>query len=626
VPPGARGRDCLGALTPAAGPPRLLAGNASPGAGAQPVPRPVPMAPVCPLDRFPLPPALDGRAGSNRRPPGDATPVFANDRDAIEAWLGVSAAAGSDGPAPRAAHTRRAYHREAERFLLWCVIERGKALSSIDAADCLAYRAFLADPQPRARWCVRPSPGRQSTLWRPFAGPLGAAGQRQAVAALSSLFGFLVERGYLWVNPWRAGGSAMAIAGAGAAPAAASAASGAAAPASAQVNGSVFASRAAFALRPPQLRAPEPPLSSQTAQTAQTVPLAQAAQTPPVVQTAQTPPIAQTALTPLAAQTAQASQTAQTAQAEQTEQTEQTERGPHPAAAPRPTAARFGSPPALQAVEHSARRPSPRPLDPSRSLSPALWATVLARADALPAVGRHHRLRFALRWLYATGLRLSEAVHARLGDLVQVPPDDGEARGGWWLRVRAGGGGRERELPLPDMLITALSDYLCARGLDPDPSAATQRDAFVLGQCVDRGERASRLPLPGPIDARRGVRASTLARQLKQHFGACATACAEAGDTEAARHLAAASAHWLRHTHARHLLANGLPLELAQRHLGHATRSTTAAYLVADRQPGRADWLAAWDATIAALHGSAPAGDAAAASLPLEASSEEPAS
>jgi integrase len=426
-----------------------------------------------------------------------------NDRDAIAAWLAV---------AGRSPHTRRAYHREAERLVLWTVVERRKALSSLDADDCGAYRAFLADPQPRVRWCVRPSPGRQSSLWRPFTGPLGAAGQRQAIAALSSLFGFLVERRYLWANPWR-----------------------------------------------------ERPSGSPDSW-------------PPVQHTGQTAPDAL--------------------------------HGPyHPKALatahrpPAPARPRRGSP--------------ARPLDASRSLSPALWAGVLAAADALPPVGAHQRLRFALRWLYATGLRLSEAVGARLADLRHEPASDGTPAA-WWLSVRPAGAARTRELPLPDSLIDALRDYLGSRGLDPDPLLPGQRETFVLGQATERSERASRLPMSGPIDARQGLRAATLARQLKQHFGVCAAARAEVGDADGARQLAAASAHWLRHTHARHLLAHGLPLELAQRHLGHAARSTTAAYLVSERAPVRADWQAAWDATIAAQRGGAPDSGSEAAPLTAE--------
>lgn len=476
-----------------------VAAPAAPAASAASATRP---PPVVPLDRFAIPPALDGRHGSNRRPHAGMAAGIDNDREAIAAWL---------AKAGRSPHTHRAYHREAERLLLWCVVERRKALSSLDADDCLAYRAFLTDPQPRARWCVQPSPGRQSPLWRPFAGPLGAAGQRQAVAALSSLFAFLVDRHYLWTNPWRE--------------------------------------------RPSVLPGPGPEQPADAAK-------------PDAVH-------ASYHAKPLATASA----------------------APAPARRHRGGAA--------------------RPLDAARSLSPTLWAAVLAAADALPPVGAHRRLGFALRWLYATGLRLSEAVGARLADLRHEPPSAG-APAAWWLRVPSAAAGRARELPLPDSLIDALRDYLVARGLDPDPLASAQRDAFVLGQATERGERASRLPLPGPIDARQGLRATTLARQLKQHFGACAAARAEAGDPDGARQLRAASAHWLRHTHARHLLANGLPLELAQRHLGHAARSTTAAYLVSERAPVRADWQAAWDATIAAQRDSAPAAGGETATLTAE--------
>jgi integrase/recombinase XerD len=42
---------------------------------------------------------------------------------------------------------------------------------------------------------------RNSHLWRPFAGPLGASSQRQALSILNGLFNWLVEAGYLMGNP-----------------------------------------------------------------------------------------------------------------------------------------------------------------------------------------------------------------------------------------------------------------------------------------------------------------------------------------------------------------------------------------------------------------------------------------
>jgi hypothetical protein len=62
---------------------------------------------------------LDGSRGSNRaerRPTIDA----ANDRQAIEGWLKAIAA--------RSPSTNASYRKEAERWLLWCLLERRKAL------------------------------------------------------------------------------------------------------------------------------------------------------------------------------------------------------------------------------------------------------------------------------------------------------------------------------------------------------------------------------------------------------------------------------------------------------------------------------------------------------------------
>ncbi|WP_302059383.1 hypothetical protein, partial [Paraburkholderia sp. CNPSo 3274] len=47
-------------------------------------------------------------------------------------------------------HTARAYGREAERLLLWAVVERRLPLSSLTAEDATAFRTFLRRPAPAA--------------------------------------------------------------------------------------------------------------------------------------------------------------------------------------------------------------------------------------------------------------------------------------------------------------------------------------------------------------------------------------------------------------------------------------------------------------------------------------------
>lgn len=71
------------------------------------------------------------------------------------------------------ASPQRAYRKEAERLILWAIVERGRALSSLTTDDAIAYRAFVRRPAPRERWIGPPRP-RDSVEWRPFSGGLSA--------------------------------------------------------------------------------------------------------------------------------------------------------------------------------------------------------------------------------------------------------------------------------------------------------------------------------------------------------------------------------------------------------------------------------------------------------------------
>jgi site-specific recombinase XerD len=137
---------------------------------------------------------LSGEQGGNRLrlAPGAAQEIEADDdRSAIRAW--IVARAGS-------ALTAKQYEREAERFALWCILERRKALSDAVAEDCRAYMDFLADVP--AHWIGGGRPARLSAQWRPFAKPLSVASQRLAVTILNALFTWLVQARYLAGNPW----------------------------------------------------------------------------------------------------------------------------------------------------------------------------------------------------------------------------------------------------------------------------------------------------------------------------------------------------------------------------------------------------------------------------------------
>lgn len=147
---------------------------------------------IAPLERFAPPVHLGGQDGSNRAPIERCRIEACNDYEAILAWLSLW----DDGTA-----THRAYRKEAERFLLWAVIEQRKALSSLTTPDCAAYRRFLVDPQPAARWIGKPAP-RWSGQWRPLKGPLKPSSIRQAEVILSALCEWLVGQRYLDSNPF----------------------------------------------------------------------------------------------------------------------------------------------------------------------------------------------------------------------------------------------------------------------------------------------------------------------------------------------------------------------------------------------------------------------------------------
>ncbi|OXH83169.1 integrase, partial [Burkholderia multivorans] len=98
-----------------------------------------------PIDTLTVPPALDGRTGTNRATGARAQIAATNDLDAVRAWLARFA----DTPT-----TFQNYRKEAERLLLWSVIACGKPLSSLTHEDLVVYRQFLLAPAPADVWCA----------------------------------------------------------------------------------------------------------------------------------------------------------------------------------------------------------------------------------------------------------------------------------------------------------------------------------------------------------------------------------------------------------------------------------------------------------------------------------------
>jgi site-specific recombinase XerD len=161
---------------------------------------------IVPMENFLVPHEMDGGFGSNR---GERTSLSArNDLEAINAWLSLYNAG---------SHTLRAYRKEAERFLLWSILEARKPVSSLTVEDCISYRNFLwhlgrQTPEvwgqsfhiAQSKWMARRGIERFSSEWRPFEGPLSASSQKTALKILQSMMQWLTEQNYLHNNPLRA--------------------------------------------------------------------------------------------------------------------------------------------------------------------------------------------------------------------------------------------------------------------------------------------------------------------------------------------------------------------------------------------------------------------------------------
>jgi integrase len=114
------------------------------------------------------------------------------------------------------------------------------------------------------------------------------------------------------------------------------------------------------------------------------------------------------------------------------------------------------------------------------------------------------------------------------------------------------------------------------------PASTVSRGVFLLGQVGEgRAVRSPRTAADEPVAPRAGqggIAANTLYGQLKRFFIDCAATLDAQGDARSAERLRRASTHWLRHTHASHALAAGVPIDVAQQNLGHASLATTTVY------------------------------------------------
>lgn len=143
---------------------------------------------MVPLERLAVPPHLDGSRGQFR---GLAVNTLGakTDLEAIRAWLRLK---------ERNETTAENYSRIAERFYLWCLLEKHKALSDLDQGDILDFKDFAANPP--AHWVQRRKVDRGSAEWRPFRGPLAGSSLHLNMSVIGGLMKSLTSSGYLSMN------------------------------------------------------------------------------------------------------------------------------------------------------------------------------------------------------------------------------------------------------------------------------------------------------------------------------------------------------------------------------------------------------------------------------------------
>ena len=161
---------------------------------------------IVPLEKIQLDLGLDGRTGSNRGNDSMKSLEATDDLSAIKAWL----AARAGNP-----NTQGVYRKEAERFLLWCTVEKDIAMSSVGVTEASDYLRWLeelgrlSDKEwakrwkcPQHDWIGAKNTPREDRVWRPFNSALSHSSRKMSLTVVRQLFNFLKKTGYILYNPF----------------------------------------------------------------------------------------------------------------------------------------------------------------------------------------------------------------------------------------------------------------------------------------------------------------------------------------------------------------------------------------------------------------------------------------
>lgn len=217
----------------------------------------------------------------------------------------------------------------------------------------------------------------------------------------------------------------------------------------------------------------------------------------------------------------------------------------------------------------------------ARSKKPRRLPVVLSRSEInqLFSAFSNDFYRMLANLMYGSGMRLMECVRLRVCD---VDFDYSQ------ITVRASKGGKDRVVPLPNMLISPLKKQLEAVAEIHQGDLSVNYDGVYMPGALDRKyPKASKqlkwqylFPSSRLADDPR----SKKIRRHHLHESAIQKAIRTAGEKSAINKKV--TSHVLRHSFATHLLESGYDIRTVQELLGHADVSTTMIYTHVLNKPG----------------------------------------
>lgn len=209
-----------------------------------------------------------------------------------------------------------------------------------------------------------------------------------------------------------------------------------------------------------------------------------------------------------------------------------------------------------------------------RYLPKSDWDELVFTIDTMPRhsqrhLGVYHQTRWLVSLAVLAGLRRAEMASGWMSDFVQK--DDGR----WWLAV-TGKGSKQREVPVPQVLLEELSCY-----------RAWVREVFEGAECLPElpGGASDKhgLPLICRVDGSPGqVSVRRIGLIVESAVDKTADRLKLAGEDVRAAMFERVSTHWLRHTGVTQV-ANGADVKTAKDYAGHADVRTTMPYVHRER-------------------------------------------